>query len=92
MRVSEKRGKNTLECEVVNISPFGVWVLVEDSEYFLDHVRYPWFQNANVLEVLSVESPRYGHLRWPALDIDLHLDCFESPEKYPLVAKKKSKK
>lgn len=38
-------------------------------------------------DVLEVESPRKGHLRWPALDIDLHVECLKNPAGYPLVAK-----
>jgi Protein of unknown function (DUF2442) len=81
-----KHGKISSECEIANISPFGVWVLVEDQEYFLNHKQYPWFKGASVEEVLDVESPRAGHLRWPLLDIDLHIDSLKNPERYPLTA------
>jgi hypothetical protein len=87
MKNSGKLGKISSVCEVANISPFGVWILLGRSEYFLDHKRYPWFKNAAVSDVLDVECPRSGHLRWPKLDIDLHLDAIEHPERYPLVAK-----
>jgi hypothetical protein len=26
------------------------------------------------------------HLHWPALDVDLCLDCLENPDRYPLIA------
>ena len=73
---------------IANISPFGVWVLVDNKEYFLDHKKYPWFKGASVEDVLAVESPRIGHLRWSSLDVDLHIDSLENPEHYPLLAKK----
>lgn|GEM_PF-978488 len=82
----EKHGKISSRCEIANISPFGVWVLIKAKEYFLDHKRYPWFKDACVADVLDVESPRPGHLRWPALDVDLHIDSLENPERYPLLA------
>ena len=64
MKSSGKLGKIFLGCEVANISPFGVWVLVSGNEYFLDHKKFPWFKGAAVEDVLNVESPRTGHLRW----------------------------
>ena len=86
MESSVKHGKISSECEIANISPFGVWILAEGHEYFLNHKQYPWFKGAAVEEVLDVESPRAGHLRWPALDIDLHIDSLRNPERYPLTA------
>ena len=86
MRNSGKLGKISLGNEVTNISPFGLWVLASGKEYFLDHKKYPWFRRAAVEDVLDIEVPREGHLRWPSLDIDLHIDCLEHPERYPLVA------
>ncbi len=87
MKSSGKLGKIFLGCEVANISPFGVWVLVSGREYFLDHKKFPWFKGAAVEDVLNVESPSTGHLRWPALDVDLHLESISSPEQFPLVAR-----
>jgi hypothetical protein len=31
-----------------------------------------------------------GHLRWPTLDIDLHLESIVSLEQFPLVARKRA--
>jgi hypothetical protein len=87
VKSSGKLGKIFLGCEVANISPFGVWVLVSGREYFLDHKKFPWFKGAAVEDVLNVESPSTGHLRWPALDVDLHLESISSPEQFPLVAR-----
>ena len=92
MKSSGKLGKIILGCEVANISPFGVWVLVSGHEYFLEHKKFPWFKGAAVEDVLHVESPREGHLRWPALDVDLHLDSITSPEQFALVARAKAQK
>lgn len=86
MESSGKHGKISSGCEIASISPFGVWVLVQKKEFFLDHKKYPWFKGAAVEDVLAVECPRLGHLRWPSLDIDLHVDSLENPERYPLVA------
>ena len=86
MRNLGKLGKNSSGCEVTTVTPFGVWVLTAGREYFLDHDSYPWFRTASVEDVLDVESPAPDHLRWPALDIDLHIDSLEYPERYPLIA------
>ena len=90
MKSSGKLGNIFLGCEVANISPFGVWVLVSGHEYFLEHKKFPWFKGAAVEDVLNVESPRVGHLRWPALDVDLHIESMASPEQFPLVARRKT--
>lgn len=91
MRNLGKLGKISLGCEVTTVSPFGVWVLASGREYFLDHESYPWFREASVEDVLAVESPAPDHLRWPALDIDLHVDSLEFPERYPLIAEHNKK-
>ena len=85
---SKPRGKTTLVCEVINVSPFGIWLLFRDREYFLDHKRFPWFRSAVVEDVLEVQVLTPEHLFWPKLDIDLHLEAIEEPEKYPLVSKR----
>ena len=71
--------------EVTQISPNGVWILVKGTEYFLPYDRCPWFASATVKQIHHVQLLRGDHLRWPDLDVDLHLDSLESPEKYPLV-------
>lgn len=87
MKSLGKPGKISSACEIANISPFGLWLLVGGKEYYLDHKRYPWFKEASVEDVLHVEECRAGHIRWPQLDIDLHIDALENPERYPLIAK-----
>ena len=86
MRNLKRRGKISSACEVTTISPFGVWVLIGGHEYYLEHDKFPWFREASVEDVLEVESPAPDHLYWPKLDVDLHLDSLEHPERYPLVA------
>lgn len=73
--------------EVVGITPHGIWLLVDERESFLSFARFPWFREAPVRAVLTVERPHPHHLRWPELDVDLHLESIEDPDKYPLVAK-----
>jgi hypothetical protein len=92
MRNLEKLGKISSECEVTTVTQFGVWVLAHGKEYFLDHKDYPWFREEAVEDVLDVKSLGPDHLHWPKLDIDLHIDSLQNPERYPLVAKAKRAK
>jgi len=76
-------GKNISGVEI-HTSPFGVWLLVHDTEYFLSYKDYPWFSDAKISELYNVELLHKTHLHWPNLDIDLNLDSLINPEKYPL--------
>ena len=42
--------------------------------------------------VLNVERPQPHHLYWPDLDIDLHLDSIDHPERYPHVSQERPNK
>jgi hypothetical protein len=60
---------------------------VAGKEYFLPYTDFPWFKNAKVSDILSVERHTDEHLHWPALDVDLTLDMIENPRAYPLIYK-----
>jgi hypothetical protein len=64
-----------------------VWLIVDDREYFLSYVDFPWFKEARIGAILNVESPHTGHLYWPELDVDLAVRSLEDPAAFPLVAK-----
>ena len=83
-------GKNSSVVEVTQISTFGIWLLVKGEELFLPYKRFPWFEDATVSEIHNVQLLHGFHLRWPDLDIDLHLDSLKNPKEYPLVYKKSS--
>ena len=68
---SEMPGTATSAPEVTNIEKHGFWILLDDRELFLPYEEFPWFLQATIGEILDVERPRAGHLRWPRLDIDL---------------------
>ena len=71
----------------MGITPHGVWLLLDDTERFLPFGLFPWFRDAPVKAMLAVERPLPHHLYWPELDVDLHVDSIEDPERYPLVAR-----
>ena len=74
------------EPEVTNISKYGFWLLLDDSEYFLPFAQFPWFRAAPVAAILNVERLHAEHLYWPNLGVDLELNSILSPENYPLIA------
>jgi hypothetical protein len=80
-------GKNISKVEITNISANGVWLLTEDKELFMSYEDFPWFKDATVAAIISVEEPQRGHFYWPDLDVDLTIDIIEHPERYPLKAK-----
>jgi hypothetical protein len=90
MRVkSAQPGKRTSAAEVLSISSNGIWVFVDDTEYFLAFTVFPWFRRAPVSQVLNVERPSAGHLYWPDLDVDIAVESIEHPERFPLVSKER---
>ena len=71
--------------EVTNISPFGIWILTNDKEYFISYKDYPVFETASIKQIADVTTDFTGNLHWDELDADIELDSLESPENYPLV-------
>ena len=77
-------GKFSSKTEVTQVSVHGIWLLVKGVEYFLSYEEFPWFQNATIFQIQQVKLLHGFHLRWPDLDVDLHLESLIHPEKYPL--------
>jgi len=82
---SKSHGQNISVVEVSHIDAQGLWLCVEDKEYFLPYDEYPWFKEAKVKEITDVELLNGGHLHWPQLDVDLEIECLRNPQKYPLI-------
>ena len=80
----EMHGKTTSAVEVTHIDSHGFWIFIQEREYFLSFSEYPWFKDAKISEINNVSLSHGFHLYWPALDIDLELDCIKNPETYPL--------
>jgi hypothetical protein len=83
---SELIGKDTSSVEVLNVSPHGFWLSVSGVEYFLAFDQFPWFRQATLAQLFTVEVFHGDHLYWSDLDVDLDLDRIQHPEKYPLIA------
>jgi hypothetical protein len=83
---SGKRGGATSGAELTNVSPSGMWLLVDGRERYLPFDQFPWFRDASIAQLARIERPVADHLRWPDLDVDLALESIEQPERYPLVS------
>ncbi|HAG51217.1 MAG TPA: integron cassette protein [Deltaproteobacteria bacterium] len=81
-----RHGKGTLSASVENITPFGIWILIGNEEYFLSYKDFPMFLNKPIKNILNVKQLNYNHLYWPDMDVDLELDSIKNPQKYPLIA------
>lgn len=86
---SETHGVNTSVVEVTNISQHGFWLFLEEKESFLPFDQFPWFKDAPVASILNVQLLNERHLYWPDLDVDLHVDSIEHPERFPLISSEK---
>ena len=84
---SGQRGKSTSGVEVSNVSRHGFWIFLGDREVFASFKDFPWFEDASIKEITTVELPSPHHLYWPELDIDLAVDSLDHPERYPLVSR-----
>lgn len=83
---SGEPGENTSAAELANVSPHGLWLLLDGTERFLAFDDFPWFRDATIGQLSRIERPSPGHLRWPELDVDLSLASIERPQDYPLVS------
>ncbi len=81
---SLKSGRNT-SVSVEKIGRFGIWLLVNGKEYFLDYEHFPYFKDKPKKAIRNVVLLHSFHLHWPQLDVDLEIDILENKEKYPLI-------
>ena len=81
-------GTSISRIEVTNVDSQGIWLFVEETEYFLSYENFPWFKESKLADILNVELYSGGHIYWPALDIDLSIKILEKPERYPLYSRR----
>ncbi len=75
------------EVEVSVASSKGFWLLLKNEELFVPYSEFPWFKQATIEAITTVEWPAPNHLYWPILDVDLAVDSIRNPGQFPLVAK-----
>jgi hypothetical protein len=76
-----------LDAEVTNISPHGLWLLLDGQEVFVSFRDFPWFADATVQQLIQVRRPSPHHLYWPALDVDLAVESLHHPDQFPMVSR-----
>lgn len=84
---SAERGNGTSGVELTNVSPHGLWLLVDGREHHLAFDDFPWFRDASIAQLSRIERPLPHHLYWPDLDVDLTLEMVERPKDFPLVSR-----
>lgn len=82
-----QRGTSTSDVEVTNVSGHGFWIFIGEREVYASFKDFPWFEDASIRQITTVEMPGPRHLYWPELDVDLAVDSLEHPERYPLVSR-----
>jgi hypothetical protein len=84
-------GTHTSGVEVTNVSPNGLWLLLDGRELFASFRDFPWFADATIQQLVDVRRPSAHHLYWPALDVDLAVESLEHPERYPRISRVESR-
>ena len=80
-------GIATSEVEVSLASNKGFWLLLKNEELFVPYAEFPWFKQATLEQITSVEWLTPNHLYWPLLDVDLAVESIRDPKQFPLIAK-----
>jgi hypothetical protein len=79
-------GTITSAPEVTHISKHGFWLLLGNEELLVPFEKFPWFKQATIEQLTTVEWPTADHLYWPRLDVDLSVRSIRSPEDFPLIS------
>jgi ribosomal protein S1 len=87
MKKSLLKNGNHTSAKVQVIVSDGIVLDISGNTYFLSYTANPWFKNAKVSDVFDVEPISDVGVRWKNLDVDLAIDSFINPQKYPLIAK-----
>ena len=62
--ISDEPGKGTSVVELSNVSPHGMWLLVDDREIYLPFAEFPWFRDASIAELSVIEHPDLKGIKW----------------------------
>ena len=77
-------GADTSLVEVTHIDARGLWLYVDGHEHYLPYDQFPWFSDATVRQIVTVERHGHEHFHWPDLDVDLTLEMIDHPERFPV--------
>lgn len=79
---------NSTLASVLMINAQGIMISVAGNDYFLSYNRIPWMKDASIKSVLNVRMSGQNAIEWPDLDVDIEIESFKHPERYPLVIKR----
>ena len=85
--ISSKSGTDILDCNITSINDLGIWILIEDKEYFIPFSEYPGFKNASLNQVFNVRFLPPSQLYWEEIDVDIELKALVQPESFSLIYK-----
>lgn len=80
-------GKVTSSVEVTDISIHGIWIFINNKEYFLSFENSPWFRERFVASIFNVVELSPYHFYRPNIDVDLTKGMIENPKRYLLLSK-----
>lgn len=69
-----------------HVSRNGFCLLLGDEELLLPFSEFPWFRQATIEQLTTIEWPSADHLYWPLLDVDLSVESIRHPENFPLIS------
>ena len=81
-------GASTSEIEVSLVSNKGFWLLLGDEELFVAYTDFPWFKQATIEQITTIEWPSADHLYWPLLDVDLSVASIRDPALFPMISQR----
>ena len=55
-------GISTLEIEVSLVSSQGFWLLLDNEELFVAYAEFPWFKQATVDQITTIERPSFNRV------------------------------
>jgi hypothetical protein len=85
---SKLSGKGTSEVEVTQISIGGIWLLIDDKEFFLPFEKFPQFRNSTVGSIHNVQLVNEHELHWPDLGLNLSIESIGRPDQIPSIGQK----
>lgn len=77
-------GDATPWLEVTNVSQQGIWLLVDNEEFFLPYENYPKFRDSTVDKIFNVQRNGAGRVYWPDLDLAVSLDSLRIEMQQPV--------
>jgi hypothetical protein len=66
--------------------------MLAERERFLPFELFPWFRKASIAEICNVELLHPHHLYWPDLDVDVAVESFDHPDRFPLLSRTRNSK